>query len=105
MRNLLEVGRAIRDGAVSPVELTEQCLRRIEKLNPVVNAFITVTANGAREQARRAEDEIRRGKWRGPLHGVPIGLKDLIDTASVLTTAGSRLYRERVPNQSAPLGD
>jgi Asp-tRNA(Asn)/Glu-tRNA(Gln) amidotransferase A subunit family amidase len=66
-----------------------------------LNAFITVTADRALEQARAAEAEIVRGDWRGPLHGVPIGLKDLIDTAGVLTTAASNLYRNRVPTQDA----
>jgi len=101
LRNLLETSEALRTGKVSPVELTEECLDRIEQLNPRVNAFITVTAELAREQARRAEKEIRAGAWRGPLHGVPIGLKDLVDTAGILTTAGSRLYAKRVPTQSA----
>jgi aspartyl-tRNA(Asn)/glutamyl-tRNA(Gln) amidotransferase subunit A len=101
LRNLIETSEALRTEEVSPVELTEECLDRIERLNPHVNAFITVTTELAREQARRAEKEIRAGAWRGPLHGVPIGLKDLVDTAGVLTTAGSRLYAKRIPTQSA----
>jgi len=101
LRNLLEASDAVRAGRVSPVELTEQCLEQIEQLNPHVNAFITVMAEVAREQARQAEKEIRAGAWRGPLHGIPIGLKDLVDTAGILTTAGSRLYAKRVPADSA----
>jgi aspartyl-tRNA(Asn)/glutamyl-tRNA(Gln) amidotransferase subunit A len=67
----------------------------------VLNAFITVTREGAMAQARAAEDEIQRGQWRGPLQGIPIGLKDLIDTAGVRTTCGSALFADRVPNEDA----
>lgn len=86
---------------ISPVELARECLERIEALNPSLNAFITVTADLALEQARIAEQEILRGNWRGPLHGIPIGLKDLIDTAGIRTTAASALYKDRIPTQSA----
>jgi Asp-tRNA(Asn)/Glu-tRNA(Gln) amidotransferase A subunit family amidase len=101
LRNLLEIGDAIRTGKLSPIDLTEQCLARIEQLNPRVNAFITVTPELARQQAGLAEAEIREGRWRGPLHGIPIGLKDLVDTSGVLTTAASRLFENRVPAESA----
>jgi aspartyl-tRNA(Asn)/glutamyl-tRNA(Gln) amidotransferase subunit A len=101
LQNLVETANAIRAGRVSPVELTDECLERIARLNPRVNAFITVTAELARGQARNAEKEIRAGRWRGPLHGIPIGLKDLIDTAGVLTTAGSQLFAKRVPDVDA----
>ena len=77
----------IRSGRLSPVEPTRSCLLRIEQLNPSLNAFITVTAEGALEEARQVDREIRAGKYRGPLHGIPVALKDLIDTAGVLTTA------------------
>ena len=86
---------------VSPVELTRDCLARIEQLNPRLNAFITVTAESALDQAQIAQDEILRGDWRGPLHGIPIGLKDLIDTAGVRTTAGSAMFKDRVPSEDA----
>lgn len=98
---ILEISEQLRRKIVSPVELTEECLVRIEKLNPVLNAFITVTAESALAEARVAEDEIRRGHWRGPLHGIPIGLKDLIDTAGVRTTAASALFKDRVPQHDA----
>jgi aspartyl-tRNA(Asn)/glutamyl-tRNA(Gln) amidotransferase subunit A len=91
----------LRQGSVSPVELTADCLARVEKLNPKLNAFITVTAESALAQARQAEGEIRRGDWRGPLHGIPIALKDLIDTAGVPTTAASLLFKDRVPTEDA----
>jgi aspartyl-tRNA(Asn)/glutamyl-tRNA(Gln) amidotransferase subunit A len=83
------------------VELTEDCLSRIEKLNPALDAFITITADSALARARQADAEIQRGDWRGPLHGIPLGLKDLIDTAGVRTTAASKLFRNRIPAEDA----
>jgi aspartyl-tRNA(Asn)/glutamyl-tRNA(Gln) amidotransferase subunit A len=83
------------------VELTRQCLAQIEKLNPTLNAFITVTAESALAAARTAEAEILRGHWRGPLHGIPLALKDLIDTAGIRTTGASALFKNRVPAEDA----
>ena len=84
---IAEASDLLRRKQLSPVELTNACLDRIEQLNPAINAFITVTHDSALAQARTAEAEINAGNWRGPLHGIPIGLKDLIDTAGVKTTA------------------
>lgn len=98
---ILETSEQVRDGSVSPVELTSECLARIEKLNPVLNAFITVTAESALAQARATESEIQSGKWRGPLHGIPIAVKDLIDTAGIRTTAASGQYEDRIPEHDA----
>jgi len=98
---ILEIATKLRAGSISPVELASHCLERIEKLNPTLNAFITVTADSALAQAREAEAEIQRGKWRGPLHGVPLALKDLIDTAGVRTTAASALFKDRIPTEDA----
>jgi aspartyl-tRNA(Asn)/glutamyl-tRNA(Gln) amidotransferase subunit A len=100
-RTLAEVSELVRKRKVSPVELTQDCLRRIEELNPAINAFITVTAEQALQEARQAEAEISRGNWRGPLHGIPFSVKDLIDTAGVRTTAGSELFKDRVPAEDA----
>jgi aspartyl-tRNA(Asn)/glutamyl-tRNA(Gln) amidotransferase subunit A len=100
----LSIGEAadlVRKKKVSPVQLTQACLSRIERLNPMLNAFITVTAESALAQAREAEAEVRRGRWRGALHGIPIGLKDMIDTAGVLTTAASGVFEHRVPDEDA----
>jgi aspartyl-tRNA(Asn)/glutamyl-tRNA(Gln) amidotransferase subunit A len=100
----LSVGEAadlVRRKAISPVELTRACLQQIERLNPVLNAFITVTAEQALAEAREAEAEVRRGRWRGPLHGIPIGLKDNIDTAGVRTTLASAVFKDRVPSADA----
>ncbi|MFZ0284347.1 MAG: amidase [Terriglobales bacterium] len=99
--SILEISQRLRAREFSPVELTQDCLTKIEKLNPVLNAFITVTADLAMEQAQQAEAEIRQGEWRGPLHGIPIGLKDLLDTAGVRTTAASELFKDRSPNRDA----
>ena len=99
--SLAEVSELVRAKKLSPVELTEACLARIEAHNPELNAFITVTAEMALGQARAAEAEIQRGTWRGPLHGVPLALKDLIDVAGVPTTAGSAAFENRIPAQDA----
>ena len=103
VETILQLAELLRKRSVSPVEVTQKCLARIEQLNPTLNAFITVTADSALTQARQAEAEIMRGEWRGPLHGIPIGLKDLIDTAGVKTTAGSQLFKDRVPTEDAEI--
>lgn len=91
----------VRKKKVSPVELTKACLARIERTNPVLNCFITITAESALQQARDAEAEVMQGKWRGPLHGIPIALKDLFDTAGIKTTAASGVFKDRVPTEDA----
>ena len=89
----------IQRRAVSPLELTQQYLERIERLNPRLNAYVTVTAERALADARRATEEIAAGQSRGPLHGVPIGLKDLYDTAGIPTEGGAKILAGRVPSQ------
>ena len=101
LRTIAEAARLVQQREISPVELTRECLERIEQLNSSLNAFITVTAKSALKDAQHAEKEIQSGKWRGPLHGIPIGLKDLIDTAGVRTTAASAVFRDRVPTEDA----
>src|SRR5688572_21100928 len=98
---LKQASELLRTKAVSPVQLAEACLQRIEKHNSSLNAFITVTRDQALGAAREAEAEIRRGRWRGPLHGVPIALKDNIDTAGIRTTGASQLFENRVPDVDA----
>src|SRR5258708_27789438 len=98
---ICELSRKSRDRSISPVELTHHCLVLIEKLNPALNAYITVTAESALERARVAEREIYRGAYLGPLHGIPIGLKDIFDTAGVRTTAASALFNDRIPTEDA----
>ena len=99
--SISELAPLLRRKEISPVEIAQQCLNQIEELNPALNAFITVLPHSALSEARAAEAEILRGEWRGPLHGVPIALKDLIDTAGVRTTAASALYAERIPAEDA----
>jgi aspartyl-tRNA(Asn)/glutamyl-tRNA(Gln) amidotransferase subunit A len=103
MYSISELSELIRQKKLSPVEITQSCLQKIEELNPKLNAFITVTTNEALKQAADAEKEIMSGRWRGPLHGVPIALKDLVDTAGIKTTAASGVFQNRIPNEDAPL--
>jgi aspartyl-tRNA(Asn)/glutamyl-tRNA(Gln) amidotransferase subunit A len=101
MTTISELAQRLRRRKVSPVEITQECLARIDRLNPALNAFITVTAESALAGARQAQAEILRGEWRGPLHGVPVALKDLIDTAGIRTTAASALHKDRIPTHDA----
>jgi aspartyl-tRNA(Asn)/glutamyl-tRNA(Gln) amidotransferase subunit A len=101
--SLSDASQLVRGKKVSPVELTHECLSRIERLNPKLNAFIIVTADSALAEARQAEAEIQRDRWKGPLHGIPIALKDLIDTAGVRTTAASGLFKDRIPVRDAEI--
>ena len=98
---LKQAADLIRRREVSPVELTQACLTRIDKYNPSINAFITVTREQALATAREMEAEQKRGKLRGPLHGIPIALKDNIDTAGTKTTAASAVFKDRVPAEDA----
>src|SRR5580698_9409868 len=91
----------IRAKTVSSVELTQACLDRIAKLQPILNAYITINGEQALEQARMLDAELKSGKWRGPFHGIPIALKDNIDTAGVRTTGASQLFKDRVPTEDA----
>jgi aspartyl-tRNA(Asn)/glutamyl-tRNA(Gln) amidotransferase subunit A len=101
LETIVKLAPRLRRKEISPLELTRACLDRIERLNPKLNAFITVTAESALAEARTAEVEIARGEWRGPLHGIPVALKDLIDTAGMRTTAASGLYQGRIPSEDA----
>ena len=98
---LKQASELLRRRTVSPVELTEACLARIDRHDRAINAFITVTREQALAEAREMESELRRGRPRGPLHGIPIALKDNIDTAGVLTTAASGVFKDRVPTEDA----
>ena len=88
---------------VSPVEVVEGILDRIERLNPRLNAYCTVTADAARREARAAEAAVMRNDPLGPLHGVPVSVKDLVITRGVRTTFGSRIYERNVLEEDAPL--
>lgn len=96
-----EQGRLIRERKLSPVELVQSCLARIERWDPVLRAYITVCADAALAAAREAEREITAGRWRGPLHGLPFGVKDQINTRGIKTTLGSRILADNVPDHDA----
>jgi aspartyl-tRNA(Asn)/glutamyl-tRNA(Gln) amidotransferase subunit A len=98
---LTDLASAFRERSLSPVEVVEALLGLIEVRDKDLNSFITVTGERALEEAARAEREILAGSYRGPLHGVPVGLKDLIFTAGVRTTMGSAFFKDFVPDHSA----
>jgi aspartyl-tRNA(Asn)/glutamyl-tRNA(Gln) amidotransferase subunit A len=100
---IARAAKALRAREFSPLELTESYLRRIEQLNPRVNAYITVTAERARADARRATEEFAAGRIRGPLHGIPVALKDLFETEGIRTTGGARIHASHVPAQDCPV--
>src|SRR5271166_634418 len=92
---------ALRQRKISCLELTGQCLAAIARLNPDLNAFLTVTEESARARAKALDAELAAGKDRGPLHGIPIAHKDLIDTRGVRTTSGSKLFANRFADRDA----
>ncbi|HXJ91025.1 MAG TPA: amidase [Candidatus Binatia bacterium] len=101
MQTIAEISQRIRRKEISPFEITRMCLANIERLNPRLNAFITVMAGSSLTEARAAQQQIASGHWRGPLHGIPIAIKDLIDTAGVRTTSASALHKDRIPAEDA----
>ncbi len=103
--SIAHLASAIEKKELSPVELTNNMLSRIEKLNPTLHAYNTVTAEQAKIQAAAAETEIAQGNYRGPLHGIPVGLKDLLYTDGVKTTVSSTILRNWVPNTNATVVD
>jgi len=103
MPSVTEAAAYLRDGSLTPAHLVESCLSAIELHNPTLNAFGDVYADAALDQARILTDEAQRGEWRGPLHGVPFGIKDLFSTAGLRTTRGSLTGLDNVPTQDAPI--
>jgi aspartyl-tRNA(Asn)/glutamyl-tRNA(Gln) amidotransferase subunit A len=99
--SLAEAAQKIRSGLVTSTQLTRACLERIRVYNPKLDVYITVMEQRALAQAAQLDMEQKAGKYRGPLHGVPIALKDNIDTAGIRTTAASKVYDDRVPTQDA----
>jgi Asp-tRNA(Asn)/Glu-tRNA(Gln) amidotransferase A subunit family amidase len=100
---IAEAAQALRSRKISSVELTRQCLDQIAKLNPVLNAFITVTGDSALARAEELDRELAHGVDRGPLHGIPIAHKDLMWTKGVRTTSGSKIFADFVPDRDAPV--
>ena len=92
-----EAGNLLKSGDLSPVELTQAFFNRIAETDDRLHSVITLLQDNAMGEARAAEAEIRSGRYRGPMHGIPIALKDLYDTAGIRTTAGSRVDFDRVP--------
>ena len=99
--SIADTAKLIEKGEISPVAVVESCLHRVEAVGSSLDAFITLTPEIALEQARRAEEEIAAGNYRGPLHGIPFGLKDIYNTANILTTAHSRILIDNVPDEDA----
>ncbi len=97
--SIMDLTRAYRARELSPVEVTQHMLDRIERLDPTLRSYVTITPEIALEQARRAEAEIARGEYRGPMHGVPIGVKDLCETQGVRTTWGTTILANNIPEQ------
>lgn len=98
---IAETADLIRGKKLSPVELTDALLKRIDTYNAQLSAYITVTADIARKQAKQAEQEIAQGNYRGPLHGIPFALKDIYNTAGILTSGGSKVCSDNVPTENA----
>src|SRR5437773_4247600 len=96
-----DLGNWLRSKRLSPVELTESYLERLEALGPKLGAVVTITRELALEEARAAEKEIRQGKYRGPLHGIPYGAKDLLATKGIPTTWGAAPYKDRIFDEDA----
>jgi aspartyl-tRNA(Asn)/glutamyl-tRNA(Gln) amidotransferase subunit A len=99
--DLHEAASAISSGEISPVDLAQAYLNRIELIDPGLNCFLTVTTETALSAARQAEQEIQRGAYRGLLHGIPIALKDLYETRGIRTTAGSKFFTDYLPEADA----
>jgi Asp-tRNA(Asn)/Glu-tRNA(Gln) amidotransferase A subunit family amidase len=98
---IYEAGKKLRRGDVTATALTEQMLELIGALNGKLNAFITVTAELALHQARQADEDLRSGKTRGPLHGIPVAVKDVFATRDIQTTCGSKLFENWIPDHDA----
>ncbi len=100
-RSIASLAAGIQQGEISPVELTSTMLTRIEQLNPSLHAYNTVATEQALAQATVAEAEIAAGDYRGPLHGIPLGLKDLLYTKDIKTTVSSRIHYDHIPESNA----
>src|SRR6516162_5471490 len=93
----------LRQGRMTPVDLLDACLERIDRFEPRIKAWVLVDRDGARADAERLTAEIKRGQWRGPLHGIPLGIKDIFDVFDWPTAAGSRQWKDSIARQDAPV--
>src|SRR5665213_2798990 len=98
---MAEAAKLLKSKALSPVELTQAILSRIDDIDPRLDSYLLVTRDEALHQAQDAEQEIMAGRWRGPLHGIPYGLKDIIETAGIRTTAHSKVLANNIPAEDA----
>lgn len=96
------IGRLLRRGEVSCVDILNACLEQVDEWEPKVHAWVVLDREGALEQARSLDEELRSGKDRGPLHGIPIGIKDIIDVKGLPTAFGARRWADRIAENSAP---
>jgi aspartyl-tRNA(Asn)/glutamyl-tRNA(Gln) amidotransferase subunit A len=101
LRKIESAATEIRQGRLSPVELLESCLQQIDRYEEQVRAWVLIDRVGARAQAEKAAAEIKAGRWRGPLHGIPVGIKDIFDVFDWPTAAGSRLWAQSIARQDA----
>src|SRR5881398_545531 len=101
MLTLHAAAEEIRQGRLSPVDLLGRCLERIDRLEERVRAWVLVDREQARAEAERRAAEVRQGQWRGPLHGIPLGVKDIFDVFDWPTAAGSRLWKQSVARQDS----
>ncbi|MEO8362452.1 MAG: amidase [Vicinamibacteria bacterium] len=99
--SVAEAGRKIRSRQLSPVDLIEACVARSQRIDPLLGSLVTLMHDTARKQARAAAEEIARGHWTGPLHGIPLTYKDIVATAGTRTTAGSRVLKDWIPDRDA----
>src|SRR2546425_839751 len=100
-KSAIEISGLVRAKKLSPIEVTDAVLSRIDAINPVLNAFCVVAAEQARAAAREAEIAVTKGEPLGPLHGVPVSIKDVLFTRGLTTTGGSRLFADHVPDEDA----
>src|SRR6516165_2629536 len=101
MQTIHEAADAIRQKKITPIELVEQCLANIDRWEEHIHAWVFVDREGALEEAKRLTDELARGQYRGPLHGIPIGVKDIFDVFDWPTAAGSKLWANSIARQDA----
>ena len=99
--NVSELSKLLREFDVSPVEILDSCFNRIEEINEKILGFLTLAKDEAYQQAKKAEKEIMEKQYLGPLHGIPFGVKDIIDTKGILTTRGSSVFKDNIPNKDA----
>ena len=95
------IGRVLRQGRTSCLEILKGCLTRVDEWEPRVHAWVVLDRDGALEQARELDDELKNGKDRGPLHGIPIGVKDIIDVAGLPTACGSKRWATKIADTDA----